>query len=45
MSATSMNTDPRNVYRKNFNVAYTRRGPPHTPMMRNIGMSMASQKK
>src|SRR3546814_2502402 len=33
---TSMNTEPRNVYRKNFIAAYTRRGPPHpqeeTPM-------------
>ena len=39
-----MNTDPRKVYRKNLMVAYTRFGPPHTPMMMNIGMSMASQK-
>ena len=33
-----------NVYKKNLMVAYTRRGPPHTPMMMNIGMSIASQK-
>ncbi len=32
-----------NVYRKNLMVAYTRRGPPQTPMMMNIGMSIASQ--
>ncbi len=38
-----MNTEPRKVYRKNFTDAYTRRGPPHTPMMMNIGMSMPSK--
>ena len=40
-----MNTEPRKVYRKNLMVAYTRRGPPQMPMMRNIGISIASQKK
>ena len=40
-----MKTEPRKVYRKNLMVAYTRRGPPQMPMMRNIGISIASQKK
>ena len=40
-----MNTEPKKVYRKNLMVAYTRRGPPQMPMIRNIGISMASQKK
>ncbi len=38
-----MKTEPKKVYRKNFNVAYTRRGPPQMPMMMNIGINMASQ--
>ena len=42
MSATSINTEPRKVYRKNLTVAYTRRGPPQTPMITNIGISIAS---
>ena len=38
-----MKTEPRKVNRKNFTLAYTRRGPPQTPMMMNIGISMASK--
>ena len=38
-----MKIEPKNVYMKNFSVAYTRRGPPQTPMMMNIGISMPSK--
>ena len=44
MNATSVSNEPSNVYRKNFNAAYTRFGPPQTPMMMNIGISVASKK-
>ena len=36
-------TLPTSVYRKNFIAAYNRFGPPQTPMIRYIGISMASQ--
>src|SRR5262249_59654622 len=39
MMASSISTDPRNVYKKNLNAAYTRRGPPQMPMIKNIGTS------
>ena len=45
MIATSVSSEPKNVYRKNLNAAYTRFGPPNTPMMMNIGISVASKKK
>ncbi|CFO06706.1 Uncharacterised protein [Bordetella pertussis] len=31
------------MYRKNLNAAYTRLGPPHTPMMMYIGIRVASK--
>ena len=43
--ATSVSSEPKKVYRKNLNDAYTRLAPPHTPMMMNIGISVASKKK
>ena len=42
--ATSMKTDPKSVYRKNFTAAYSRRGPPQMPIMKYIGTSTSSQK-
>src|SRR5512146_1886986 len=36
--ASSISTEPNSVYRKNLKLAYTRRGPPQMPMIRNIGM-------
>ena len=42
--ASSISTEPASVYRKNLNAEYTRRPPPHTPMMRNIGISTPSKK-
>src|ERR1700722_9184738 len=43
ISASSISTEPVNVNRKNFTAAYTRRGPPQTPMMRYIGISTPSK--
>ena len=43
MNATSISSEPSNVYRKNLTAAYTRFGPPQTPMIRNIGISIASK--
>jgi hypothetical protein len=42
--AISISTEPSRVYRKNLNAAYTRRAPPHTPMIRNIGIRTPSKK-
>ena len=39
-----MNTLPSRVYRKNLMAAYSRRGPPQTPMRKYIGSSITSQK-
>ncbi len=41
--AISINTPPTNVYRKNLIAAYSRRGPPQTPIRKYIGNSMTSQ--
>ncbi len=38
-----MNTLPNSVYRKNLMAAYSRRGPPHTPIRKYIGSSITSQ--
>jgi hypothetical protein len=40
MMATSINTLPAIVNRKNFIVAYILLGPPHTPIIRYIGISI-----
>ncbi|MCY1381953.1 hypothetical protein D9M69_699230 [compost metagenome] len=42
-SATSVSSEPSSVYRKNLKAAYTRFGPPQTPMMMYIGISVASK--
>jgi hypothetical protein len=42
-NATNISSEPISVYRKNLNAAYTRLGPPHTPMMMYIGISVASK--
>ncbi len=42
-SAMSISSEPSSVYRKNLKAAYTRLGPPHTPMMMYIGISVASK--
>jgi hypothetical protein len=42
--AININTLPSSVYKKNLIAAYSRRGPPHTPMRKYIGSSMTSQK-
>src|SRR5688572_15947595 len=44
-SATSISSEPASVNRKNLNAAYTRLGPPHTPMMMYIGISVPSKKE
>ena len=44
MTEASMSRPPKREYRKNFIAAYCRRGPPNRPMMKYIGMSMASKK-
>ena len=36
--------DNSKVYKKNLNVAYTRLSPPHTPIIKNIGISTDSKK-
>ena len=41
---TSINADPNSVNRKNLIDAYSRLGPPHTPIMKNIGRSTTSKK-
>ena len=41
--ASSMSTLPAMVKRKNFIAAYTRFGPPQTPISRYMGMSISSQ--
>ena len=41
--AIKSRTLPTSVYRKNFTAAYSRFGPPQTPMIRYIGISMISQ--
>jgi hypothetical protein len=43
ISARSMKIDPAKVNRKNFIAAWRRLAEPHSPMMKNIGMSVASQ--
>ena len=42
--AINISTLPNNVYKKNLIAAYSRRGPPHTPIRKYIGSSMTSQK-
>src|ERR1051325_7072360 len=37
-----MSSDPNIVYMKNLIAAYNRFSPPHTPMMKYIGMSITS---
>jgi len=41
----SMKTDPNNVYKKNLIAAYSRLGPPQTPIRKYIGTNMISQNK
>ena len=38
-----MNTLPNTVYRKNLMAAYSRFGPPHTPIRKYIGTRTSSQ--
>ena len=40
----SISTLPTNVKRKNLIAAYSRRGPPQTPIRKYIGSSITSQK-
>jgi hypothetical protein len=40
---TSIRTLPDNVKMRNLTAAYTRPGPPHTPMSRKTGTSISSQ--
>jgi hypothetical protein len=40
----SMNTLPNSVYRKNLMAAYSRLGPPHSPIRKYIGTRTSSQK-
>ena len=42
--ATNIKTDPKRVNKKNLNAEYTLLGPPHTPMIKNIGINPASKK-
>ncbi len=42
--AINISTLPTSVYKKNLIAAYSRRGPPHTPIRKYIGSSMTSQK-
>ena len=44
MNDTSISAEPNIVYRKNFNDAYWRFSPPHTPIMKYIGSSTTSKK-
>ena len=39
-----MRADPNSVKRKNLMAAYSRFGPPHTPIMKYIGSSTSSKK-
>ncbi len=41
---TSISAEPNNVNRKNLIDAYSRFGPPQTPIMKNIGRSTTSKK-
>ena len=41
--ATSINTLPTSVKRKNLMAAYSRRGPPQMPIRKYIGSSITSQ--
>ena len=41
--AASIGSEPTIVNSRNLIDAYTRRSPPHTPMIRNIGTSISSQ--
>ena len=41
---SSMSADPNRVNRKNLIDAYSRFGPPQTPIMKNIGSSTSSKK-
>ena len=41
--AISISTLPTSVYRKNLIAAYSRRGPPQTPIRKYIGSSITSQ--
>ena len=43
--ATRVSSEPKKVYRKNLNDAYTRFEPPQIPMMMYIGIRVASKKK
>ena len=45
MIATSMSSEPRKVYRKNFTAEYTLRPCPQMPIRNSIGISIASQKR
>ena len=41
---SSISAEPNSVKRKNLIDAYSRFGPPHTPIMKNIGSSTTSKK-
>ena len=41
---SSISAEPNSVNRKNLIDAYSRFGPPHTPIMKNIGSSTISKK-
>ena len=41
---SSMSAEPNSVNRKNLIDAYSRFGPPHTPIMKNIGSRTISKK-
>ena len=41
---SSISAEPNSVNRKNLIDAYSRFGPPHTPIMKNIGSSTTSKK-
>ncbi len=41
---SSMSAEPNSVKRKNLIDAYSRLGPPHTPIMKNIGSRTTSKK-
>ena len=40
----NIKADPNKVNKKNFNEAYLRFGPPHTPIIKNIGSNTISKK-
>src|SRR3954463_12520756 len=43
MKLTSIRAEPNSVNKKNLIDAYSRFGPPHTPIMKNIGSSTISK--